>query len=111
MVRHGDDQWFDVVKWVLMGMIEAEELGIAQANLDQRLRDPNPAVQRLLGVTPGFGGALGLDERWLYSVIKAVGNYGESFERNLGSGSPIGLPRGQNDLWSRGGLMYSLPLR
>jgi general L-amino acid transport system substrate-binding protein len=111
MVRHGDDQWFDVVKWVLTGMIEAEELGITQANVDQRLRDPNPAVQRLLGVTPGFGRALGLDERWLYNAIKAVGNYGESFERNLGSGSAIGLPRGQNDLWSRGGLMYALPLR
>jgi general L-amino acid transport system substrate-binding protein len=111
MVRHGDDQWFDIVKWVLMGMIEAEELGITQANVDQRLRDPNPAVQRLLGVTPGFGSALGLSERWLYNAIKAVGNYGESFERNLGSGSPIGLPRGQNDLWSRGGLMYALPLR
>jgi general L-amino acid transport system substrate-binding protein len=111
MVRHGDDQWFDIVKWVLMGMVEAEELGITKMNLDQRLRDPNPAVQRLLGVTPGFGRALGLDERWLYNAISAVGNYGESFERNLGSGSPIGLPRGQNDLWTRGGLMYALPLR
>ncbi|MBL6081563.1 amino acid ABC transporter substrate-binding protein [Belnapia sp. T18] len=111
MVRHGDDQWFDVVKWVLTGMIEAEELGITQANVDQRLRDPNPVVQRLLGVTPGFGRALGLDERWLFNAIKAVGNYGESFERNLGSGSAIGLPRGQNDLWTRGGLMYALPLR
>jgi general L-amino acid transport system substrate-binding protein len=111
MVRHGDDQWFDVVKWVLTGMIEAEELDITQANVDQRLRDPNPAVQRLLGVTPGFGRALGLDERWLYNAIKAVGNYGETFERNLGRGSAIGLPRGQNDLWSRGGLMYALPLR
>lgn len=111
MVRHGDDQWFDIVKWVLMGMVEAEELGITKMNLDQRLRDPNPAVQRLLGVTPGFGRALGLDERWLYNAISAVGNYGESFERNLGSGSPIGLPRGHNDLWTRGGLMYALPLR
>jgi general L-amino acid transport system substrate-binding protein len=111
MVRHGDDQWFDVVKWVLTGMVEAEELGITQANVDERLRDTNPAVQRLLGVTPGFGRALGLDERWLYNAIKAVGNYGESFERNLGSGSAIGLSRGQNDLWTRGGLMYALPLR
>jgi general L-amino acid transport system substrate-binding protein len=111
MVRHGDDQWFDVVKWVLSGMIEAEELGITQANVDEMLRSPNPAIQRVLGVTPGFGRALGLDERWLYNAIKAVGNYGESFERNLGRGSPIGLPRGMNDLWTRGGLMYALPLR
>jgi general L-amino acid transport system substrate-binding protein len=111
MVRHGDDQWFDIVKWVLAGMIEAEELGITQANVDEKLRDPNPAVQRALGVTPGFGRALGLEERWLYNAIKAVGNYGESFERNLGQGSPIGLQRGMNDLWIRGGLMYALPLR
>lgn len=111
MVRHGDDQWLDVVKWVLAGMIEAEELGITQANVDEMLRSTNPTVQRALGVTPGFGRALGLDERWLYNAIKAVGNYGESFERNLGSGSPIGLPRGLNDLWTRGGLMYALPLR
>jgi general L-amino acid transport system substrate-binding protein len=111
MVRHGDDQWLDVVKWVLTGLVEAEELGITQANVDEKLRDPNPTVQRALGVTPGFGRALGLDERWLYNAIKAVGNYGESFERNLGSGSPIGLARGLNDLWTRGGLMYALPLR
>ncbi len=111
MVRHGDDQWFDIVKWVLMGLIEAEELGITSANAEQRLRDPNPTVQRALGVTPGFGRSLGLDERWLYNAIRAVGNYGESFERHLGSGSPIGLPRGMNDLWTRGGLMYALPLR
>jgi general L-amino acid transport system substrate-binding protein len=111
MVRHGDDQWFDVVKWVLTGLIEAEEQGITQANVDARLRDTNPTVQRMLGVTPGYGRALGLDERWLFNAIKAVGNYGESFERHLGSGSPIGLPRGLNDLWTRGGLMYALPLR
>ena len=111
MVRHGDDQWLDIVKWVLTGMIEAEELGITQANVDEKLNDPNPTVQRALGVTPGFGRSLGLDERWLYNVIKAVGNYGESFERNLGSGSPIGLQRGMNDIWIRGGLMYALPLR
>jgi len=111
MVRHGDDQWFDVVKWVLAGLIEAEEQGITQANVEARLRDPNPGVQRMLGVTAGFGRALGLEERWLFNAIKAVGNYGESFERHLGSGSPIGLPRGLNDLWTRGGLMYALPLR
>jgi general L-amino acid transport system substrate-binding protein len=111
MVRHGDDQWLDIVKWVLTGLIEAEEQGITQANVDGRLRDTNPAVQRMLGVTPGFGRALGLDERWLFNAIRAVGNYGESFERHLGRGSAIDLPRGMNDLWTRGGLMYALPLR
>jgi general L-amino acid transport system substrate-binding protein len=111
MVRHGDDQWFDVVKWVLAGLIEAEELGLTQANVEERLRDPNPTIQRALGVTPGFGRALGLDERWLFNALKAVGNYGEIFERHLGRDSPIGLPRGMNDLWTRGGLMYALPLR
>lgn len=111
MVRHGDDQWFDIVKWVLAGLIEAEELGITQANVEEKLRDPSPVVQRALGVNPGFGRALGLDERWLFNAIRAVGNYGEIFERHLGRGSPIGLPRGMNDLWTRGGLMYALPLR
>ena len=111
MVRHGDDQWLDIVKWVLTGLIEAEEQGITQANVEGRLRDTNPAVQRMLGVTPGFGRALGLDERWLFNAIRAVGNYGESFERHLGRSSAIDLPRGMNDLWTRGGLMYALPLR
>jgi general L-amino acid transport system substrate-binding protein len=111
MVRHGDDQWFDVVKWVLAGLIEAEEQGITQANVEARLRDTNPGVQRMLGVTPGFGRALGLDERWLFNAIKAVGHDGESFDRRLGADSPIGLPRGLNDLWTRGGLMYARPLR
>ena len=111
MVRHGDDQWLDIVKWVLAGLVEAEEQGITQANVEERLRDPNPAVQRMLGVTPGFGRALGLDERWLFNAVRAVGNYGESFERHLGRGSAIGLPRGMNDLWTRGGLMYAWPMR
>lgn len=112
MVRHGDDQWYDVVKWVLDGMIEAEELGITQANVDQLARDSkDPVIQRALGVVPGYGKALGIDEAWLRNIIRAVGNYGESFDRNMGKGSPIGLDRGLNDLWTRGGLMYALPLR
>jgi general L-amino acid transport system substrate-binding protein len=110
-VRQGDQQWFNVVKWTLMAMVEAEELGISQKNVDEMLKSSNPAVQRMLGVTPGFGKALGLDEKWAYNVIKQVGNYGESFERNLGKGSKIGLERGANDLWTRGGLIYALPMR
>jgi general L-amino acid transport system substrate-binding protein len=111
MVRHGDDQWFDVVKWTLLAMIEAEELGISQKNVDEMLKSPNPAIQRVLGVQPGFGKALGLDEKWTYTLIKQVGNYGDSFERNLGKSSKIGLERGLNDLWFRGGLMYAIPMR
>ena len=111
MVRQGDDQWYQVVKWTLMGMKEAEELGITSQNVDQMLKSEDPAIKRDLGVTEGFGKGLGLDEKWLYHVIKQVGNYGESFERNLGAGSKIRLDRGLNDVWTRGGLMYALPLR
>ncbi len=111
LVRHGDDQWFDVVKWTLLAMIEAEELGISQKNVDAMLASGNPAIQRVLGVQPGFGKALGLDEKWAYNIIKQIGNYGDSFERNLGKSSKIGLERGLNDLWFRGGLMYAIPLR
>jgi general L-amino acid transport system substrate-binding protein len=110
-VRHGDDQWFDVVKWALAAMIEAEELGITQKNVDEMTKSANPAIQRVLGVQPGFGKALGLDEKWAYAIIKQIGNYGESFERNLGKDSKIGLERGLNDVWFRGGLMYAIPMR
>jgi len=111
MVRHGDDQWFDIVKWTLYGMIEAEEAGISQSNADEMRSSKDPTIQRLLGVTPGMGKAIGLDEKWLYAVIKQVGNYGDSFERNLGKKSQIKLDRGLNDLWTRGGLMYAIPIR
>ena len=110
-VRHGDDQWFDVVRWTVFALIEAEELGVTRANVDQMLEGPNPAIRRLLGASGEHGPLMGLDRRWAYNAIKAVGNYGEVFERNLGSGSPIGLPRGVNDLWTRGGLMYAMPIR
>ncbi len=110
-VRHGDDQWFDIVRWTVYALIEAEELGVTQANVEAMLESPNPAIRRLLGVSGDHGPLMGLDQRWAYNAIKAVGNYGEIFERNLGSGSPIGLPRGLNDLWTRGGLMYAMPIR
>ncbi len=111
MVRHGDDQWLDLVAWVLRLMVEAEEVGLTQANVEQMRTSTDPNIMRILGVTPGFGKALGLEENWAFNVIKLVGNYGEVFNRTLGAGSPIGLPRGLNDLWTRGGLMYALPLR
>ena len=110
-VRHGDDQFFDIVRWTVFALIEAEELGVTQANVDEMLNSANPAIRRLLGVSGDHGPLMGIDRRWAYNAIKAVGNYGEIFERNLGKGSPIGLPRGLNDLWTRGGLMYAPPIR
>ncbi len=110
-VRHGDDQWFDIVRWTVFALIEAEELGVTQANVDEMLNSQNPSIRRLLGNAGDHGPLMGLDRRWAYNAIKAVGNYGEIFERNLGGGSPIGLPRGVNDLWTRGGLMYAMPIR
>jgi len=111
MVRHGDDQWFDIIKWSFMAMLEAEEYGITSANVDEMLKSDNPNVKRILGVTEGMGKALGVSEKWAYNIIKQVGNYGESFERNVGQGSPLKLERGLNALWTKGGLMYGWPIR
>jgi general L-amino acid transport system substrate-binding protein len=112
MVRHGDEQWRDLVQWVHFAMVEAEELGITHANAEElRRTSQDPNIQRFLGTTPGFGRALGVSEDWAFQIIRQVGNYGEVFDRTLGKGSPIGLERGLNDLWTRGGLHYALPLR
>lgn len=111
VVRHGDDQWFDVVRWTVFALVLAEELCVTQANADAMLRNENPEVRRLLGSSGDHGPMMGLDRRWAYNAIKAVGNYGEVFDRSLGAKSPIGLRRGLNDLWSRGGLMYAPPIR
>jgi len=110
-VRQGDDGWFNIVKWTFQAMLNAEELGITQTNVRQRLNDADPNVQRLLGKIPGLGRSLGLDDDWAYQIVLQVGNYGESFERNLGSVSPLGITRGLNALWRDGGLMYPLPMR
>jgi general L-amino acid transport system substrate-binding protein len=110
-VRHGDDAWFDIVNWSVMALIEAEEMGITSKNVDEMLQSKDPQVQRFLGVSPGYGKALGLDEKWVYNIIKQVGNYGEVFERNVGAKTPLALERGLNDLWTRGGLMYAIPFR
>lgn len=111
LVRQGDDQWYQLVKWVLLAMKEAEELGITQTNIDEMAKSEDPVIKRFVGVTPGYGKALGVDEKWAYYVIKQIGNYGESFERNLGKASPVKLDRGLNDVWTKGGLMYAIPLR
>jgi len=110
-VRQGDDQWFEIVKWTLIALIEAEELGVTQANVEEQLASPSLPVKRLLGMVGDYGKFMALDNRWAFHAIKAVGNYGEMFDRNLGAGSPLKLPRGKNDLWTRGGLMYAPPIR
>jgi general L-amino acid transport system substrate-binding protein len=110
-VRHGDDEWFDIIKWVGFAAIEAEEKGVTSKNVDEMLKSEDPTVKRLLGVTPGMGKSLNLDEKWAYNFIKQVGNYGEVFDRNVGKDSPLKLERGLNDLWTKGGLMYAMPVR
>jgi len=113
MVRRGDDEWTAIVKWVMYGMLEAEEYGVTQANVDQqKASSQDPVVQRMLGGgNEDTGKLLGLDKDWMARVIKAVGNYGESFERNVGPNTPLNLPRGLNNLWNKGGLMYPYPIR
>ena len=112
MVRRADDQWFDIVRWSMMAMLEAEELGVTTANVDKALADsPNAMVQRLLGKSGDFGKLMGLDNAWAMQIIKQVGNYAESYERNVGMGSSLKLERGPNALWSQGGLMYPIPFR
>ena len=111
-VRRGDDEFFAIVKWVVFALIEAEEYGITQANVDQMKADSkDPVVQRILGTSEDTGKLLGLDKDWAYRAIKAVGNYGEIFERNVGPKSALKLPRGANNLWNKGGLMYAPPVR
>ena len=108
VVRRGDDQWFDIVKWSLFAMINAEEMGLTSKNIDQYLSSKNPAIQRFVGTSGELGKMMGVDNRWAYNIIKEVGNYGESFERNL---KPLGFKRGLNNLWTHGGILYAPPIR
>jgi len=110
-VRHGDSQWADVVAWSLYAMIEAEEYGVTSANVGQMMSSDNPVVRRLLGLEGDMGAKLGLSNDWAANIITQVGNYGESFERNVGVNTPLGLERGLNALWKNGGLMYAMPVR
>jgi len=110
-VRHGDDQWFDIVKWVHYAMLNAEELGITSKNLDEMMKSPNPEIKRLLGTEGNYGEQLGLTKDWAARIIKHVGNYGESFDRNVGEGSPLKIARGLNRLWTKGGIQYAPPVR
>src|SRR6267142_111742 len=111
LVRHGDDQWFDVVKWVHFAMLNAEELGVSSKNVDEALKSNQPEIRRLLGVEGNFGEQLGLSKDWVVRIVKQVGNYGEVFERNVGSGSKLGISRGLNRLWTKGGIQYAPPIR
>jgi general L-amino acid transport system substrate-binding protein len=110
-VRKDDVAWFQIVQWTHYALITAEELGVTQANVDEKLKSDNPAIRRLLGVEGSYGEGLGLTNDWAYRIIKAVGNYGEIFERNVGQGSPIKISRGLNALWNKGGLQYAPPIR
>ncbi|MDI3326657.1 amino acid ABC transporter substrate-binding protein [Pontibacterium granulatum] len=111
VVRQGDDQWFNIVKWSLNAMLNAEELGISSANVDQMKSSENPNVQRLLGGSEGLAKGLGVSEDWGYQIVKQVGNYGEAFDRNVGKDSPLNIDRGINRLWNQGGLQYAPPIR
>jgi len=110
-VRHGDDQWFDIVKWVHYAMVNAEELGVSQKSVNEALRSDNPDVKKLVGTEGNYGEQLGLTKDWAVRIIKHVGNYGEVFERNVGQASPLKITRGLNALWTKGGLQYAPPIR
>jgi general L-amino acid transport system substrate-binding protein len=111
VVRQGDDQWFTAVKWVLFAMINAEELNITSKNIDEMTKSTNPDVKRFVGTEGNYGEQLGLSKDWAVRIVKLVGNYGESFERNVGQDSPLKIDRGLNKLWNKGGIQYAPPVR
>src|ERR1700752_2025572 len=111
MVRHGDDQWFDIVKWTLFAMVNAEELGVTQKNVDEMAKSDKPELKRAFGTDGNLGEQLGLTKDWLSRIVEAAGHYGESLERNPGSGSTPGIARGLNQLWNKGGIQYAPPIR
>jgi len=110
-VRQGDGQWFNIVKWTSYAMIDAEELGVSSKNIDEALNSDNPDIRRLVGTEQSYGEQLGLTKDWAARIVRLVGNYGESFERNVGTGSKLGIPRGLNNLWTNGGIQYAPPIR
>jgi general L-amino acid transport system substrate-binding protein len=110
-VRHGDNQFADIVRWAQYAMLEAEEYGITSKNVDEMLKSDNPTIKRILGVTPGMGKALGVSETWVYDIVKQVGNYGEVYDRHVGPNTPLKIDRGLNRLWKDGGIQYAPPIR
>ena len=111
VVRQGDDEWFNIVRWTMFATIEAEELGVTASNAEAMLKSDNPSIKRLLGTTGKAGENLGLKADWAYQIVKQVGNYSESFDRHVGKDSPLSIDRGINALWNKGGLMYPMPIR
>ncbi|MGC1356912.1 MAG: amino acid ABC transporter substrate-binding protein [Xanthobacteraceae bacterium] len=111
VVRQDDNRWSDIVRWTHFAMVDAEELGVTKGNVDEKKKSDDPEAKRLLGTEGQYGEALGLTNDWAYRILKHVGNYGESFERNLGQGSPLKIARGLNALWMKGGLQYAPPIR
>ncbi len=111
VVRHGDNQWGDIVRWALYAMIQAEESGITSANVDKMKESTNPDIRRFLGLEGDMGKSLGVPNEWAYSIVKQVGNYGESYEKHVGPDTPLKLERGVNALWNKGGLQYPMPIR
>jgi len=111
VVRQGDDQWFNIARWTLYAMVNAEELGVSKANVEAMKSSENPEVKRLLGLEGNFGEGMGLGNDWAYNIVSKVGNYGESFDANVGPNTPLGIARGINALWSAGGIQYAAPIR
>ena len=111
VVRQGDDQWLNLIKWTLYALINAEELGVEQQSIDEAMKSQKPDVRRIVGTEGAFGEQLGLSKDWAARAVKAVGNYGEIYERNVGSQSKLAIPRGLNALWTNGGVQYAPPIR
>lgn len=111
VVRQGDDGWFNIVKWSLFAMVNAEEMGLTSGNIDSMMKNSSPALDRFVGKEGIKGSGLGLSDDWAYQIVKQVGSYGEAFDRNLGMGSPLKIERGLNALWNKGGLQYAPPIR
>jgi general L-amino acid transport system substrate-binding protein len=111
LVRHGDDQWFDVVKWTLFALIDAEELGVTQKNVEDMAKSDKPELKRMFGADGNLGETLGLTKDWVLRIVKGTGNYGEVFDRNVGASSKLGIARGLNQLWNKGGIQYAPPIR
>ncbi|MCK6453389.1 MAG: amino acid ABC transporter substrate-binding protein [Alphaproteobacteria bacterium] len=111
VVRHGDANWGDIVRWSYFAMVNAEELGVTSKNVDEMKKSSNPEIKRMLGLEGDFGKMIGLDNAWAYNIIKQVGNYDEAYEASVGPKTPVGLPRGVNALWTKGGVQYAPPIR
>lgn len=110
-MRHGDDQWFDLVRWTYFALVNAEELGVTSQNVEEMLKSTDPRLKRLLGTEGNYGEDVGVTADWVVRIVRAVGNYGEIYDRNVGPGTPLDIERGINNVWRKGGLHYGMPVR